>query len=111
MNGIFNNKTENQLLGVLAPKSKDPVETAGSLAMNVFHSLFEVNTYDEFSSSNPFMVDYSLYSDCGDEIAYGGFLSAFSNALSTLGSAECVSAASFGGFDCGSASSSFTSVC
>lgn len=112
MNGIFNNKAENQLLGVLAPKSKESVETAGSLAMNVFHSLFEVNTYDEFSSSNPFIVDYSQYSDCGDEVSCGGFLSAFSNAVSILGGADGVSASSFGCSDCGSYSSgSFTSVC
>ena len=112
MNGILSNKnSENKLHGLLCPKAPDSVETAGSLAMGLFHGLFSENCYDEFSSSNPFAVDYSLYADCGDCVAYDGFLSSFSNAMSTLGSfgGEC----SFGGggFDCGCSSGGFTSVC
>ena len=112
MNGILsNNNSDNKLHGLLAPKSKDPIETAGSLAMNVFHSLFEVNCYDEFSSSNPFFVDYSLYSDCGDTVAYSGFLSDFANAASIIGTG-CESVSSGGGFDCGSScGGGFTSFC
>lgn len=113
MNGIFNNNnTENKLQGVLVPRSKESIETAGSLAMNVFHSLFEVNSYDEFSSSNPFIVDYSQYSDIGDANSYGGFLSAFSNAVSTLGGAESAAVSSFSSGDSGCSScGGFTSVC
>ena len=115
MNGILsNNNSENKLHGVLCPKAPDPVETAGSLAMGVFHSLFESDSYDEFSSSNPFAVDYSLYADSNDCVAYSGFLSAFSNAMSTLGSFDgaSVSSSFSGGGDCGGCScGGFTSVC
>lgn len=113
MNGILAKSSENKLHGVLSAKNPETVETAGSLAMNVFHSLFEVNNgYDEFSSSNPFAVDYSMYSDCGDYVADNGFLSSFSNAVSVIGS----SGASFStGGDCGfsscGSSGGFTSVC
>ena len=117
MNGILsNNNSENKLQGILCSKtSKESVETAGSLAMNCFESLFSVNTYDEFFSSNPFSVDYSLYSDCGDCVAYSGFLSSFSNAISTLGSAGDCSfsgGSDFGGgcSSCG-CSGGFSSVC
>ncbi|MBO6087551.1 hypothetical protein J6P92_04295 [bacterium] len=112
MNGILSNQnnSDNKLHGVLCPKSSESVETAGSLAMGGFQSLFAADCYDEFSSSNPFSVDYSLYSDCGDCVAYGGFLSDFSNAVSTI-SGDC--GASFsGGGDCGSCScGGFTSMC
>ena len=110
MNGILsNNNSETKLHGVLCPKSPESVETAGSLAMGVFHSLFDDNSYDEFSSSNPFAVDYSLYADCGDCTAYSGFLSSFANAVSTLGSSDV--SFSTGGCDFGGGCSSFTSVC
>jgi len=111
MNGIlYNNNSDNKLHGVLCPKSPESVETAGSLAMGVFHSLFENNSYDEFSCSNPFTVDYSLYSDFDDCTAYSGFLDSFSNAVSTINSFS----SSFTGGGCdfsGGCSSSFTSVC
>ena len=112
MNGILAKSSDNKLHGLLAPKSSGSVETAGSLAMNPFFSLFETNNYDMFSSSNPFSVDYSLYADYGENVAYSGFLEGFSNAFSTLNSD--------GGFSCGSFSDSgfsgcsaggFTSVC
>ena len=112
MNGILNNKTENQLQGVLVPKSQESVETAGSLAMNIGMSLFAQDSFDEFSSSNPFSIDYSQYSDCGDSVAYSGFLESFSNAVSTLSSESAgTSSASFS--DCGGGCSSggFTSMC
>lgn len=112
MNGILAKSSENKLHGVLSPKNPEAVETAGSLAMNSFQSLFAVNNYDEFSSSNPFAVDYSMYSDCGDYVADSGFLSSFSNAVSVIGS----DGGSFStGGDCGfsscSSSGGFTSVC
>ena len=111
MNGIFNDRTDNKLHGLLAPRNKESVETAGSLAMNVFHSLFEVNTYDEFTSSNPFAIDYSLYSDSAEIIAYDGFWSGITNAAATV-TGDC-SASFTGGGDCSGASCSggFTSVC
>jgi hypothetical protein len=110
MNGILNNHSENKLHGVLCPKSPDAVETAGSLAMGEYHSLFANNSYDEFSCSNPFAVDYSLYSDGGDYVAYSGFLESFSNAISTL--SDCGASFSAGGCDMGGGcSASFTSVC
>ena len=95
-------------------RQKESVETAGSLAMNQFHSLFEVNTYDEFYTNNPFSVDYSMYADYGDSVAYSGFLNSFSNAVSTLGAGcDFSGGASFSGGDCGfsSCSGGFTSVC
>lgn len=109
MNGILAKSTETRASkGLLSPA--ESVETAGSLAMNQFHSLFEANVYDMFTTDNPFAVDYSLYSDCGESVAYSGFLSSFSNAVSTLTSAgDC----SFSG-DCGfsgSCGGGFTSVC
>ena len=112
MNGILEHNNDNKLHGVLFTRQNESVETAGSLAMNSMFSLFSVNSYDEFSSSNPFAVDYSLYSDCGDTVAYSGFLSSFSNAISTLG--DCSS--SFSGGDCSGSvscgsSGGFTSVC
>ena len=117
MNGILsNNNSENKLQGILCSKTKESVETAGSLAMNSFQSLFAVDTYDEFFSSNPFAIDYSLYAECDDCVAYSGFLSSFSNAISTLGSAG-ESSFSTGGGDFGGGCSScgcsggFTSVC
>ena len=100
----------------------ETVETAGSLAMNQFHSLFETNVYDVFSSSNPFSVDYSQYSDTGAAVAYtGGFLSSFSNAVSTLTSSGSFSnsgafsgascGGGFSGSSCSGSSGGFTSVC
>jgi len=115
MNGILAKSSENKLHGVLSPKNTESVETAGSLAMNTFHSLFAVNNYDEFSSSNPFAVDYSMYSDCGDYVADSGFLSSFANAVSVISSdGGFTGGASVGGncgfSSCGS-SGGFTSVC
>lgn len=114
MNGILA-KSSEKLHGVLSPKNPEAVETAGSLAMNTFHSLFAVNNYDEFSSSNPFAIDYSMYSDGGDYVADSGFLGSFSNAISVIGT-DCGS--SGGGFASSGVSSGgsfssggFTSVC
>ncbi len=117
MNGIlYNNNSENKLQGILCSKtSKESVETAGSLAMGIYDSLFTSGCYDEFFTNNPFAVDYSLYSDCGDCVAYSGFLSSFSNAISTLGSvgeSSFSGGSSFGGVctSCG-CSGGFSSVC
>ena len=109
MDSILSNRSETKLQGVLAPKSKEAVETAGSLAMNIFGSLFDNNFYDEFSTNNPFAVDYTQYSDSTDTVAYSGFLESFSNAVSTLGGCEC--AQSSCSFDGGGCSSGFTSMC
>lgn len=111
MNGILAKSSDTKLHGVLSPKNTESIETAGSLAMNVFHSLFENNSYDEFSTNNPFAVDYSLYADCGEVTAYGGFLESFSSAISTL--SDCGSAGSFsdGGFSSCASSGGFTSFC
>lgn len=112
MNGILAKSDNNQLHGVISPKNPDAVETAGSLAMNTTMSLFTANTYDEFSSSNPFAVDYSQYSDCSDSVSDGGFLSDFSNAVSAIGSdgGSC-STGGDGGFSASSSAGGFTSVC
>lgn len=90
-------------------------ETAGSLAM-LFHSgLLTMGQYDEFVSSNPFAVDYSMYvsSDSGDSVAYSGFLDGFASAMSALGDAGGGFASySGGGMSCGtSCGGGFTSFC
>lgn len=114
MNSILAKSSENRANEIRSTKPSESVETAGSLAMNTFHSLFEDNLYDSFTTDNPFSVDYSMYSDCGESVAYGGFLSSFSNAVSTISSEGGFSSASFsGGGDCGgcSCSGGFSSVC
>ncbi len=125
MNGILTNSSEARANNINNTKQTESVETAGSLAMNQFHSLFETKVYDMFTSSNPFAVDYSQYSESGNTVAYtGGFLSSFSNAVSTLSSGSISStsassgsfaSASCGGFSGASCSSSggggFSSVC
>ena len=96
--------------------ANNQVETAGSLAMLYQKGLLTVAQYDEFISTNPFAVDYSQYANFeGDEsdIAYGGFLADFSNAMSALGEANFSSSGGgFGGFaDCGGGGGGFSSVC
>lgn len=111
MNGILAKSTEDRTNNIRSSKPAESIETAGSLASNQFHSLFETNSYDEFSTSNPFAVDYSQYSDAGETVAYtGGFLSSFSNAVSTLSSSGGFSSAgSFsGGASCAGASAGST---
>lgn len=120
MNGILAKSSENRTNNIQSSRPAETIETAGSLAMKQFYSLFEANTYDEFTTNNPFSVDYSQYSDSGETVAYtGGFLSSFSNAVSTLSSSGSfsVSAASCGGFSGASSGGScgggggFSSVC
>ena len=122
MNNISSKSSETMANNIRNTKPAESVETAGSLASNEFHSLFNTNVYDVFTSSNPFSVDYSQYSSAGETVAYtGGFLSSFSNAVSTLTSSggSFSSGASFagscagGGFSGGSCGSSggFSSVC
>lgn len=121
MNNIASKSSETRSNGLLSNKPAESIETAGSLAMNKPHSLFETRVYDVFSSSNPFSVDYSQYSSSGDTTGYsGGFLASFSSAVSTLSSSTSsfssgASAASCsgGGFSGGSCSSGggFSSVC
>lgn len=102
-----------------AQRPAEAVETAGSLAMLFEDGLMTMGQYDEFISSNPFAVDYSMYSasfEGNDSVAMGGFLSDFSNAVSALGgftgggfasAAGSFSAGSCGGGSCGG----FSSVC
>ena len=124
MNDILANSSQTRTNNIRSARPSESVETAGSLAMNQFHSLFETKVYDMFSSSNPFTVDYTQYADCGDSVAYnGGFLGGFSSAVSTLSSEGGFSSSdggSFSGGDCGfsssassscSSSGSFSSVC
>lgn len=98
-----------------AQKPAETVETAGSLAMLFENGLMTMGQYDEFISSNPFSVDYSMYttSEGDDSIAMGGFLSSFSNAVSTLGG--FTGGGFSGGFSAGSCGScgggGFSSVC
>ena len=91
------------------------VETAGSLAMLFDSGLMTMGQYDEFISSNPFAVDYSMYSsfDGGADLAYGGFLGDFANAVSTLGDmGGSVSSAGFSGDSCSTGScGGFSSFC
>ena len=123
MNNIASNTSEARTNNIRSSKPAESIETAGSLAMNQFHSLFETNIYDVFSSSNPFAVDYSQYSNSGETVAYtGGFLSSFSNAVSVLSSSTGVSdggsysssscSGGFSGASCGaSLGGGFSSVC
>ena len=113
---------EARMNNIKSTKPASSVETSGALAMNRPASLFTTRVYDMFSSSNPFSVDYSQYSDCGDTVASsGGFLGEFSSAYSTLSSStgsDCASCSggSDGGFSGGASSSScssggFSSMC
>ncbi len=123
MNNIASKSSETRTNNIRSTKPSESVETAGSLAMYQQHSLFETRVYDMFSTSNPFAVDYTQYSDSGETVAYtGGFLSSFSNAVSTLTSSGSFSDSSssastascgggFSGASCGTSSGGFTSVC
>ena len=114
MNDILANSSQTRTNNIRSSKPSETIETAGSLAMNPFSSLFETKVYDMFSSSNPFSVDYSQYSDCGESVAYsGGFLGDFSNAVSTLSSEGGFSGGDcgFSSASCGASSGSFSSVC
>ena len=123
MNNISAKSSETMANNIRSTKPAESVETAGSLASNELHSLFNTNVYDVFTSSNPFSVDYSQYSSSGETVAYtGGFLSSFSTAVSTLtssgssftGTAAAAGAScAGGGFSGGSCGSSgvFSSVC
>ncbi len=99
-----------------AQKPAEAVETAGSLAMLFENGLMTMGQYDEFISNNPFAVDYSAYAtfEGDDSIAMGGFLSSFSNAVSTLGGfAGGGFSSGFSAGSCGGCSSGggFSSVC
>ncbi len=100
-----------------AQKPAEVVETAGSLAMLFEDGLMTMGQYDEFISSNPFAVNYSMYAsyEGNDTVAMGGFLSDFSNAVSVLGGFSgggFTSAGSFSSGSCGGAScGGFSSFC
>lgn len=123
MNNIAAKSSEARTNNIRSSKPSESIETAGSLAMYQQHSLLETRVYDMFSTGNPFAVDYTQYSDSGETVAYtGGFLSSFSNAVSTLTSSGSFSNSSssastascgggFSGASCGASSGGFTSVC
>lgn len=126
MNDILAKSSQTRTNNIRSTKPSEAIETAGSLAMNQPHSLFETKVYDMFSSSNPFSVDYTQYADCGATVAYnGGFLSDFSSAVSTLSSEGGFSSSDGGTFSggcdagfsggttssCGASSGGFSSVC
>ena len=126
MNDILAKSSQTRTNNIRSTKPSEAIETAGSLAMNQSHSLFETKVYDMFSSSNPFSVDYTQYADCGATVAYnGGFLSDFSSAVSTLSSEGGFSSSDGGTFSgccdagfsggatssCGASSGGFTSIC
>ncbi len=94
-----------------AKRPAEVVETAGSLAMLFENGLMTMGQYDEFISSNPFAVDYSMYSnyETDNSVAMGGFLSDFSNAVSTLGDNSGFCSAGFSS-EC-SSGGGFTSFC
>lgn len=93
-------------------RPSEAAETAGSLAMLFHNGLMTIGQYDEFISSNPFMVDYSAYANC-DNAVYSNFLSDFSNAVSTLGDGGGCGFSDSGFSGGGSCSScgGFSSVC
>lgn len=96
-----------------AQKPSGIVETAGSLAMLFDNGLMTMGQYDEFITNNPFMVDYSMYSDFegGADVAYSGFLGEFASAVSTLGDSG-FAGFSDGGTSCSTGScGGFTSFC
>ena len=93
-----------------------PVENSGILAMNFNNgtSLLTVSEYDTYVFSNPYAVDYAMYSDYGYDTADCGFMSGFSSAVAALGDSgfggdSCASVSS-GSFSSGASCSSFSSV-
>jgi hypothetical protein len=82
--------------------NQKPVETAGTLALWQ-QGLLMANLYDSFETGNPFAVDYAAFGFDSGTIAYSGFLSSFSNAISTLGGYGSFSESGFsdGGFGAG----------
>lgn len=91
----------------------ESVETAGSLAMLFEDGLMTMGQYDEFISSNPFAVDYSMYtsSEGTESIALGGFLSDFASAVSTIDAAGSFSTSGFSGGCTSAGCGGFTSFC
>ena len=90
----------------------NPVENAGVLAMGLSEakSLLTVGEYDTYISSNPSVIDYSMYSDCDFTDSEGaGFMCEFAAAVAVLG--DCgFSSGDFGGGASGVSCSSFCSV-
>ena len=99
---VRNNPVENS--GILANKSTGTI------------SLLDANEYDIYMFSQQADIDYSQYTDDGGYyLSSIGFMSEYSEAISSMGSDSSIS--SFGG-DCGGASyscscssGSFSSVC
>lgn len=93
-----------------------PVENSGILAMNLSQakSLLTVGEYDTYVFSNPYAVDYAMYSNYGYESdSDTGFMSSFSSAVAMLGDSGFgggYSCAGAGSFSSGVSCSSFSSV-
>ncbi len=94
-------------------RPSEAVETAGSLAYLFENGLMTMGQYDEYISSNPFAIDYSMWADCGTtDVAMGGFLSDFAAAVSAMSDMGGGFSAGFSSGDCGGGScGGFTSVC
>lgn len=90
-----------------------PVENSGILAnRSIMRGLLDANEYDVYMFSQQAEIDYSMYSEGDNSIASIGFMSEFSDAVSTLSEGVGYSADSFGGCDCScSCSGSFASFC
>lgn len=101
MSGI-SNKYSQQTHRTENSKPVQTVETAGSLAMNKsYFNPFAIDTYDSFSTNNPFAVNYADYAAAGGETVAcaTGFWGDIAM-LSNMSGAGCVSA---GASSCGSA--------
>lgn len=100
-----------------ANKPVETVETAGSLAlmpMGQKSDYLAMNSYDTFTTSNPVSIDYASYADCGDSsVSSSGFLSSFSTAVASIGTAGCAVSAgcSAGGSVSSGSCGGFSSFC
>lgn len=93
----------------------NPVENAGVLAMGLSEakSLLTIGEYDTYISSNPSVIDYSMYSNCDfTDSEDSGFMGEFAAAVAVLGDCGFSSGADFGGSASysGTSCSSFCSV-
>ncbi len=93
-----------------------PVENSGILAMGLSEakSLLTVGEYDTYVFSNPYAIDFAMYSNYDSDTSDSeGFMGTFSAAVAMLGdggSFDCGSSFSAGGFSSGASCSSFSSV-
>lgn len=98
----ISNKYSQQTYRTENSKPVQTVETAGSLAMNKPFNPFSINTYDSFSTNNPFAVNYTDYATVGGETAacgtgFWGDIAMLSNMSTGCVSAAAASCGSAGG--------------